>query len=299
LTDIFAQIRAAGSATSSKETGTLTLGVDTLPPLPLHAGDRNRTSPFAFTGNKFEFRAVGANQSIAMPITVLNTIIAESLDYMATRLEAADEGDFHTAVQALLKEILDEHSSILFDGDGYSEAWHREAAARGLPNLRTTVDALPAFGSPEAVALFEKYGVLSHREVESRLEVKLEQYVKAINLEAKLTLEIGRTMIWPAAIRHQSQLAVTCANLKAVGYEFDTNTLDKVTELVKLLQDSLSELANLMKHEADSIMAEAEYACSMLTPQMSLVRQYADELEGLVADDLWPLPTYQEMLFIK
>lgn len=298
LSDIFAQIRAAGTATSSKKTGTLTLGVDTLPPLPLHAGDRNRTSPFAFTGNKFEFRAVGANQSIAMPITVLNTIIAESLDYMATRLEAV-EGDFHTAVQALLKEILDEHSAVLFDGDGYSEDWHREAAARGLPNLRTTVDALPAFGSPEAVALFEKYNVLSHREVESRLDVKLEQYVKAVNLEAKLTLEMGRTMIWPAAIRHQSQLAVTCANLKAVGYEFDTNTLDKVTELVKLLQDSLTDLKTLMEHESNSLLAEAEYACSNLVPQMALVRGYADELEGLVADDLWPLPTYQEMLFIK
>jgi glutamine synthetase len=298
LSDIFAQIRAAGTATSSKKTGTLTLGVDTLPPLPLHAGDRNRTSPFAFTGNKFEFRAVGANQSIAMPITVLNTIIAESLDYMATRLEAV-EGDFHTAVQTLLKEVLDEHSAVLFDGDGYSEDWHREAAARGLPNLRTTVDALPAFGSPEAVALFEKYNVLSHREVESRLDVKLEQYVKAVNLEAKLTLEMGRTMIWPAAIRHQSQLAVTCANLKAVGYEFDTNTLDKVTELVKLLQDSLTDLKTLMEHESNSLLAEAEYACSNLVPQMALVRGYADELEGLVADDLWPLPTYQEMLFIK
>ncbi|MBK8989001.1 MAG: glutamine synthetase III [Chloroflexi bacterium] len=298
LSDIFAQIRATGSATSSKESGTLQLGADTLPPLPLHAGDRNRTSPFAFTGNKFEFRAVGANQSIAMPITVLNTIIAESLDYMATRLEAA-EGDFNTAVQVLLKEILDEHSAILFDGDGYSEAWHREAAARGLPNLRTTVDALPSFGSPEAVALFEKYGVLSHREVESRLDVKLEQYVKAVTLEAKLTLEIGRTMIWPAAIRHQSQLALTCANLKAVGYEFDTNTLDKVTDLVKLLQDSLDELETLTEHEADSILAEAQYASGILVPHMARVRSYADKLEGLVADDLWPLPTYQEMLFIK
>ena len=298
LSDVFEQIRASGSATSSKALGTLRLGADTLPPLPLHAGDRNRTSPFAFTGNKFEFRAVGANQSIAMPITVLNTAIAESLDYMATRLETAEE-DFNTAVQKLLKEILDEHGSIIFDGDGYSEEWHEEAARRGLPNLRTTVDALPAFGDAEAVALFEKYGVLSHREVESRLEVRLEQYAKEINLEARLMLEIGRTMIWPAAIRHQSQLAVTCANLKAVGYEFDTKTLDKVTDLVRLLQDSLLELSELMEHEGGSPLEEAQYACSTLVPHMALVREYADELEGLVADDLWPLPTYQEMLFIK
>ncbi|MFO7680773.1 MAG: glutamine synthetase III [Chloroflexota bacterium] len=298
LTDVFEQITASGSATSSKQSGTLTLGVDTLPPLPLHAGDRNRTSPFAFTGNKFEFRAVGSNQSIAMPITVLNTTIAESLDYIATRLEAVN-GDINNAVEVLLKEILGEHGSILFNGNGYSAEWHEEAARRGLPNLRTTVDALPAFGSPESVALFEKYGVLSEREVESRLEVKLEQYAKAVIVEAKLALEIGRTMIWPAAIRHQNALAMTCANLKVVGYEFDTNTLDKVTELVKYLQDSLDELEKKMDHEADSVMAEAQYACEVLVPQIGMVRKYADKLEGYVADDLWPLPTYQEMLFIK
>ncbi len=298
LTDVFEQIQASGSATSSKQSGTLTLGVDTLPPLPLHAGDRNRTSPFAFTGNKFEFRAVGSNQSIAMPITVLNTAIAESLDYIATKLESAD-GDLNDAVQALIKEILDEHGSVLFNGNGYSEEWHAEAAKRGLPNLRTTVDALPAFGSKESVELFEKYDVLSEREVESRLEVKLEIYAMAINVEANLALEMGRTMIWPAAIRHQSELARTCANLKAVGYEFDTDTLDKVTELVKQLQDSLTGLEAKMEHEADSVEAEAQYACSELLPAVNLVRQYADELEGYVADDLWPLPTYQEMLFIK
>jgi glutamine synthetase len=194
---------------------------------------------------------------------------------------------------------LEEHSDVLFDGDGYSEEWQREAARRRLPNFRTAVEALPAFASPEAVALFEKYGVFSKREVDSRLEVKLEQYVMAVNVEAKLMLEIGRTMIWPAAIRHQNDLAMTCANLKAVGYEFDTNTLDKVTDLIKLLQDSLADLEGLMEHEADSTLAEAQYACDTLLPQMELVREYADALEGYVADDLWPLPTYQEMLFIK
>ena len=298
LTDVFEQIMASGEATSSMQSGTLRLGADTLPPLPLHAGDRNRTSPFAFTGNKFEFRAVGSNQSIAMPITVLNTAIAESLDFMATRLEAVD-GDLNDAIQALLKEILDEHSNILFNGNGYSAEWHEEAARRGLPNLRTTVDALPAFGTEDSVALFEKYGVLSRREVESRLEVKLELYAKAIHVEANLALEMGRTMIWPAAIRHQNELATTCANLKAVGYEFDTNTLDKVTELVKLLQDSLSDLEVTIEHEADSVLAEAQYACEKMMPQINAVRKYADALEGFVADDLWPLPTYQEMLFIK
>jgi glutamine synthetase len=298
LTDIFEQIKASGSASSSKATGTLTLGVDTLPPLPLHAGDRNRTSPFAFTGNKFEFRAVGSSQSIAMPITILNTIIAESLDYIATKLEGATD-DFNTAVQSLLKEIIEEYSPIIFNGDGYSEAWHEEAEKRGLPNLRNTVEALPAFGTPETVALFEKYSVLSELEVESRLDVSLEQYAMAINVEANLTMEIGRTMIWPAAIRYQSELATTCANLKAIGYEFDTNTLDKITGLVKLLQDGLSHLESLMAHEAESVYEEAKYAREHLVPQMAAVRECADELEGYVADDLWPLPTYQEMLFIK
>lgn len=298
LTDVFAQIKSSGNATSSKQSGTLTLGADTLPRLPLHAGDRNRTSPLAFTGNKFEFRAVGSNQSIAMPITVLNTIIAESLDYIATQLEAAD-GNLHDAIQSLLKGILDEHSSILFNGDGYSAEWHEEAAKRGLPNLRTTVEALPAFASEESVALFKKYGVLSEREVESRLDVKLELYANVINVEANLALEIGRTMIWPAAIRHQNDLAMTCANLKAIGYEFDTNTLDKVTELVKNLQDSLADLEAKQAHDAESVLAEAKYACEVLFPAVNLVRKYADELEGYVADDLWPLPTYQEMMFIK
>ena len=298
LTDVFAQIKANGGATSSKQSGTLTLGVDTLPPLPLHAGDRNRTSPLAFTGNKFEFRAVGANQSVAMPITVLNTILAESLDYIATRLEAVD-GNLHDAIQTLLKEILEEHDSILFNGDGYAAVWHEEAAKRGLPNLRTTVEALPAFASEESVALFKKYGVLSAREVQSRLAVKLELYANVINVEAKLALEIGRTMIWPAAIRHQNDLAMTCANLKAVGYEFDTDTLDKVTELVKLLQDSMTALEATINHTSDSVLAEAQYACENVLPQINLVRKYADALEGYVADDLWPLPTYQEMLFIK
>jgi glutamine synthetase len=298
LSDVFEQVKASGSARSSLPTGTLTLGVDTLPPLPKHSGDRNRTSPFAFTGNKFEFRAVGSSQSIAMPITILNTIIAESLDYMATKLENAD-GDFNTAVQSLLKEIITEHNNIIFNGDNYSQEWHEEAAQRGLPNLRSTVEALPSFGNKEAADLFEKYSVLTHQEVESRLEVMLEQYVKAIQVEAKLTLEMGRTMIWPAAVRYQSELATTCANLKTVGYEFDTNTLDKVTHLVKLLQDGLIHLEGLMAHEADDLLAEAQYIRENLVPQMAAVRECADELEGYVADDLWPLPTYQEMLFIK
>ena len=302
LADVFEQIKAGG-AKSSKAKSTLNIGVDTLPPLPLHSGDRNRTSPFAFTGNKFEFRAVGSNQSIATPLMVLNTIVAESLDYIATKLEDATGGDaskLDGAIQTVLQEIMVEHGRVIFNGDGYSDAWHKEAEFdRGLANLRTSFDALPAFGSELAIELFEKYSVLSKREVESRVEVKLEQYAMAVAVEAKLTAKIAKTMIFPAAIRYQSELATTCANLKSVGYTFDTNTLDRVTELVRCLQDSTAELDVALTHEGDSVHEEAEHALKKLIPAMNAVRDYADTLENVVADDLWPLPSYQEMLFIK
>jgi glutamine synthetase len=301
LTDVFEQIKAGGPK-SSKAKSTLNIGVDTLPPLPLHSGDRNRTSPFAFTGNKFEFRAVGSDQSIATPLMALNIIVAESIDFIATRLEAGPAGDaskLDDAIQKVLQEIMVEHGRIIFNGDGYSEAWHEEAEARGLPNLRTAVDAIPEFGSEAAVELFKKYSVLSPREVESRVEVKLEQYAMAIAVEAKLTTKIAKTMIFPAAIRYQSELATTCANLKAVGYTFDTKTLDRVTELVRCLQDSTVELDMALAHEGGSVFEEAEHALKKLIPAMNVVRGYADTLETIVADDLWPLPSYQEMLFIK
>jgi glutamine synthetase len=302
LTDVFEQIEKGG-AKKSMAKGTLTVGVDVLPPLPKDAGDRNRTSPFAFTGNRFEFRAVGANQSIAGPLVAMNTIVAESLDYCATRLEKATGGKpekLNEALQELLTEIMKEHGSIIFNGDGYSEAWHEEAAERGLLNLSTTPDALPYIVKPETKELFEKYGVLSARELESRYEIYTEQYVKTISTEAKLTYEIAQTMIFPAAIRYQNELASTCANLKLVGYEFDTNTLDRVTGLVKELQDSCTVLDELLSHPHPSDTLEAAEHCrDEVLPAMNAVRNAADRLECIVADDLWPLPTYQEMLFIK
>lgn len=302
LTDVFDQIKAGG-ASSSLEKGTLTVGVDTLPPLPKDAGDRNRTSPFAFTGNRFEFRAVGSNQSIAGPLVAMNTIVAESIDYCATKLEEATKGDpdkLHGAVQTLLTEIVNECSPVVFNGDGYSDEWHAEAAKRGLLNLKTTADALPYLENSEVIALFKKYNVLSERELESRLETYLEQYCLSVNVEAKLMIEMARTIIFPAAIRYQNELAATCANLKLVGYEFDTDTLDTVTSLVKSLQDSITTLqAALNKHCTDGAIAEARHYCNEVVPAMAALREYADELEGYVADDLWPLPTYQEMLFIK
>ncbi len=302
LTDVFEQIKIGG-ASSSIEKGTLTVGVDVLPPLPKDAGDRNRTSPFAFTGNRFEFRAVGSNQSIAGPLVAMNTIVAESIDYCATKLEKATQGDpdaLHGAVQKLLTEIINECAPIIFNGDGYSEEWHTEAAERGLLNLKTTADALPYLLAPEVIELFKKYEVLSERELQSRLETYLEQYCMTVKVEANLTSEMARTMIFPAAIRYQNELASTCANLKLVGYEFDTDTLDKVTSLVKSLQDSIVWLEEAMGEDgAASLIEEARHYCDVVLPAMGTVREYADQLEGVVADDLWPLPTYQEMLFIK
>ncbi|WP_146433371.1 glutamine synthetase III [Blastopirellula retiformator] len=302
LTDVFDQIKEGG-ANSSIPKGTLTVGVDTLPPLPKDAGDRNRTSPFAFTGNRFEFRAVGSSMSIAGPLVAMNTIVAESLDYCATRLEEATGGDsskLNSELQKLLTEIMTEHGTIVFNGDGYSDEWHAEAEQRGLLNLKTTADALPFLQDESVKELFSKYNVLSERELESRCEIYMEQYVNTIKVEAALTIEMSRTMIFPAAVRYQNELASTCANLKMLGYEFDTKTLDKVTSLVKALQDGVCDLEEKLAADPDGGMeGEIKFFCSDVLPAMLVVREAADELEDYVADDLWPLPTYQEMLFIK
>ncbi|QDT09602.1 glutamine synthetase III [Planctomycetes bacterium K23_9] len=302
LSDIFDQIKAGG-ASSSIDSGTLTVGVDTLPLFAKDAGDRNRTSPFAFTGNRFEFRAVGSNQSIAGPLVAMNTIIAESVDFCATKLELATQGDpdkLNGAIQELLTEIINDHSAIIFNGDGYSDEWHAEAAERGLLNLKSTPDALPALQTPETLAMFEKYEVLSERELESRLETYLEQYCLTVDVEANLTISMAKKLIFPAAIRYQSELASTCANLKLVGYDFDTDTLDTVTMLVKSLQDSISRLEYAVADESPTTsLDEARHRCDAVLTSMLAVRNCVDQLEGIVADDLWPLPTYQEMLFIK
>ncbi|QDT40732.1 Glutamine synthetase [Gimesia alba] len=302
LTDVFEQIKSGG-ANSSIPKGTLTVGVDVLPPLPKDAGDRNRTSPFAFTGNRFEFRAVGSNQSIAGPLVAMNTIVADSLDFCATKLEEATGGDpakLHGELQKLLTEIMNEHGAVIFNGDGYSDEWHAEAEKRGLLNLKTTADALPILQTEEVKELFTKYSVLSERELESRLETYLEQYVMSIKVEYNLTLKMAKTMIFPAVIRYQGELVSNCASLKMLDYDFDTKTLDKVTLLVKSLQDSIAELEEAgAENGSEDLLAEANYYCHTILPLMNKVRGFADELEGIVADDLWPLPTYQEMLFIK
>jgi glutamine synthetase len=300
LADVFEQI-AKGAATSSKGKGSMIIGVDTLPILPTDPGDRNRTSPFAFTGNRFEFRAPGSGQTINVPMIILNTIMADSLDYMATALEkaVADGEEFDTAVQTLLTEIITEHGAVVFNGDGYSENWHTEAAERGLPNLKTTLDAVPELIKPEAVAVFEKYGVFSERELHSRYEVRLEQYALTIGVEAKLSLEIASTVILPAAVRYQTELAQNVATLKAAGVEPSLALLESVSAPIADLTAAVASLKSaLSEHAGDSALDEAKHAQEALLPAMDAVRAAADTLEGVVADDLWPLPTYQEMLYI-
>lgn len=299
LADVFEQI-AKGAATSSKGKGTMMIGVDTLPHLPTDPGDRNRTSPFAFTGNRFEFRAPGSGQTINVPMIILNTIMADSLDYMATELENALEAgvDFDSAVQTLLTDVITEHGVVVFNGDGYSENWQVEAAARGLPNLKTTLDAIPELVKPEAIEVFEKYGVFSERELHSRYEVRMEQYALTIAVEAKLALEIGSTVILPAAMRYQTELAQNVSALKAAGVDADLTLLQMVSAPIKELTEALAALKDGLSHHAVGATEEAMHAKEVLLPAMDAVRAAADTLEGVVADDLWPLPTYQEMLYI-
>jgi glutamine synthetase len=300
LTDVFEQI-AQGGATSSKSKGSIEIGVDTLPVLPTDPGDRNRTSPFAFTGNRFEFRAPGSLQSIAGPMVTINTILAEAFDHIATEIESQISGgaEFNAAIQTVLEKIIKDHGAVVFNKDGYADEWQTEAAERGLPNLKTTLDALPELITEDSMELFEHYGVFNHREMHSRYEVALEQYILSINVEAALTLEMANTIILPAALRYQTELAQNVSTLTAVGLEADTATLDEVSAFVKALRAGIATLrSELSSDESDTEEKHAEHAQKGLLPAMLSVRAAADSLEGLVADDLWPLPTYQEMLFI-
>jgi len=303
LQNIMEQVEK-GPATSTIQGGTMEIGVSVLPKFPKDAGDRNRTSPFAFTGNKFEFRAVGGSQSVAGPNTVLNTIVAESLDFVATTLEAAVAAgkDLHKSIQDLLSSILKESKKVLFNGDGYSEEWHKEAANRGLPNHRNTVDSLPVIVRKDTAELFGKYKVYTEKELESRFNILCEGYVKTISVEAKLTAFMGRNQILPAAIRYQGQVAEAVNATKAAGVE-PAGSL----ELLKTLSATIGEftkaihhLEHELGHEAPGTVHDhAKYFRDKVRLAMNEVRVLGDKLETLVADDVWPLPTYREMLFIK
>jgi glutamine synthetase len=292
LENVFEAIER-GEAGESTPESFLGLGTPVLPPLPMHGGDRNRTSPFAFTGNKFEFRALGSSMSLSLPNTVLNTIVAEAIDDLAEELEdALSEGtDLEAALPAILQRSYAENKRIVFGGDNYSEQWHSEAARRGLLNLRATPDALHYLVDDETVALFSNYGVLSQRELQSRYEVFAEQYVTKLNIEAETVASLARTMLLPAAVRHLSELLG--AQLPDLASETE--------ELVGTFVDAIRGLenANLAANQPHDILEHPRYMHDVVLPAMSDVRAAADRLEKVVADDLWPLPKYSEILFIK
>ncbi|MEA2184061.1 MAG: glutamine synthetase, partial [Solirubrobacteraceae bacterium] len=282
---------SSGTAAVSSDNGFLGLGTPVLPPLPMHGGDRNRTSPFAFTGNKFEFRMLGSSSSLGLPNTVLNTIAAEAIDDLADRLEAklGEGAAIDEALIAIVKDVYAANKQIVFGGDNYADEWYTEAAERGLENLRSTADALPWFVNEQTVEVMSKYGVLSERELESRYEVAVEQYSTKINIESETAASIARTMLLPAAIRHLNELLAS-------------ERQGLIDEFAPLVGDFHQAIVALEEANADPGVEGMELAHHMrdvVVPAMTEVRSIADRLERLVADDLWPLPRYSEILFIK
>ena len=248
---------------------------------------------------------MGSSQSIGGPNVVMNTIVADSLDQIATTLEAAVKAgkDLHGEIQSLLPKLIADSKKVIFNGDGYSDAWHQEAATRGLPNRKSTIDSLPDLISPKAIALFGKHGVFTERELHSRFEILLENYKKTITIESLLTTQIASRQILPAALRYQSEVAVSLANLKNAGLPVPKSQvafLGELSETIEELQEATDKLVEVSDHHAEGdSLAHAKYAHSAIIPAMAGVRAAGDKLEGMVAADLWPLPTYQEMLFIK
>jgi glutamine synthetase len=296
LARIFGAIES-GSGDAATPSTYLELGTSVLPPLPKHGGDRNRTSPFAFTGNKFEFRALGSSSSLALPNTVLNTAVAEAIDAMAEDVESKIKAgqSREEAVLAVVKDVWAANKQIVFDGDNYSEEWHEEAEKRGLYNLRQTPDALPWLVEKQTVDLFSYYGVLSERELESRYEVFVEQYVTNLNIEAETAASIARTMLLPAALQY-------LALLDAADEGKGVDKLEK--EAVALIDEFVEgifalEKANVEHLHDGGIIGHARYVQGTVIPAMEAVREVADRLERIVPDHLWPLPKYSEILFIK
>jgi len=305
LSDILDQIEN-DSPNRTLEGGTLELGAAAMPSVDKHSGDRNRTSPFAFTGNKFEFRAVGSSSTIAWPNTILNTIIAESLDYFATQLESTlagsdSEEQRDTAVRALLRDVLEKHRKVIFDGDNYSEAWHEEAARRGLPNLQTAADAFYAFKTQKAFDLFERYNVLSHRELEARCEVLFEQYSMVVHIEARTLLMMLLTKVLPSALRYQGELATIVQVSHSASLECDRSSaqLGDIARLTESLQCSIENLQAKIAESHEDITCSAAYVRDTLLPEMDVARTISDQLEKHIPSDIWPLPSYTEMLFIR
>ncbi len=305
LSDVLDQIESDESR-SARAGGSIDLGASTMPDLDRDSGDRNRTSPFAFTGNKFEFRAVGSTSTIAWPNTILNTIIAESLDYIATKLESALAGSTSpeqrdTEVRLLLQEVLREHRKIVFDGDNYSQAWHDEAEQRDLPNLKTAPDAFAALVTEKALQLFDRYNVLTNVELQARKEVMLETYCTKVSIEARTLIQMLSTQVLPSALRYQGELAgvVSASHAVSIDCSRSSGRLSDIAKYTEALQKSLEALYDAMAIEHENSHSHAEFIRDSLLPEMVQARKISDQLETMVPDDIWPLPSYTEMLFIR
>ena len=302
LDNVFEQI-SQGKITGSLNAGIMDLGISTLPTFSKDAGDRNRTSPFAFTGNRFEFRAVGSGQSVAGPLVSMNTMLADSLNWVADSLEdqLSKGKDLDSAILSTLKEIIDTHGAVVFGGNGYSAEWHKIAVEeRGLANLKTAADALPVLKEKYIEELFDKLGVLSPVELASRFEIYAEQYILAIEVEAKLVVSMVKTGVYPAVVKYLSDLSSTLSSLKSNGIELDNSRLTLISGQLNSLTTTVDTLKSaIAQHDFASIEEHLQYCAKTIRPLMDEARSFADALESEVSDELWPFPTYQEMLFIK
>ena len=299
LEDVMEQLISTGEATHSINGGKLQTGVRTLPDLAKDATDRNRTSPFAFTGNKFEFRMVGSRDSIASPNIVLNTIVAEAFADACDVMEKSD--DFDKAVHDLIKEYATENQRIVFNGDGYSEAWVEEAERRGLPNIKSMVEAIPAITTDKAVELFERFGVFTRAELESRAEIQYETYAKAINIEARTMIDMASKQFLPAFIKYTKTLADTVNTVKAAGADASVqlDCLNQVTELMgktKAALDALIKVTNEAAEKEEGAV-RANFYHSDVFPAMEALRAPVDELEMIVDKEAWPMPSYGDLIF--
>ena len=299
LEDVVMQLIDKGDATSSIQKGKLKTGASTLPDLNKDATDRNRTSPFAFTGNKFEFRMVGSADSIAPANVVLNTIVAESFKEIADELEKAD--NFDMACHDMIKKLFTDHHKIVFNGNGYTDEWIAEAERRGLPNIPSMVDAIPALTTPKAVKLFESFGVFTEAELKSRAEIKYEAYAKAINIEAKAMLDITGKQLIPAVIAYSTELANSVLAVKEAGADASTQA-DLLTTVTGYLKEMKTQLAALEKASADgaeisNVEEQAKFFRDTVKTTMDALRAPADKLEMIVDKDFWPFPSYGDLLF--
>ncbi len=302
LEKVFADIKD-GKLSGSEAGGLTDMGLSQILDFERDPGDRNRTSPFAFTGNRFEFRAVGSSQSVSGPLVAMNTMLADSLDWIASKLETelSSGKDQTEAVIAVLQDLMNEHGNAVFGGDGYSSEWHEMAVKeRGLKNIPTTADALPALQEESVKTLFESTGVLSPIELKSRYEVYSEQYILSIDVEAKLVVEIAKTSIYPAALHFMTGLADANASMASMDIELDNSVAQKVATETNAMMAAVSKLSDaIQKDDFDSLEAHMQYCANDIRGLMDEIRSHADTLETEVADELWPLPKYREMLFIK